>query len=92
VTENVTPPVALSQSPPPYPETAKASGVQGTVIVKYAVAADGSVSLAKAVRGPSELRSICEETVKSWRFKPALLAGSAVSVWRIARFPFRLKS
>jgi protein TonB len=92
VTENVTPPVSLSQPAPSYPAAAKAAGIEGTVIVKYAVGADGSVTVAKAVRGPAELRAACEATVKSWRFKPAMLDGSAVSVWRVARFPFRIKT
>ena len=92
VTENVTPPVSLSQPAPAYPAAAKAAGVEGTVIVKYAVGADGSVTVAKAVRGPQELRAACEAAVKSWRFKPAMLDGAAVSVWRIARFPFRIKT
>jgi protein TonB len=92
VTENVTPPVSVSQPAPAYPAAAKAAGIEGTVIVKYAVGTDGSVTVAKAVRGPAELRAACEATVKSWRFKPALLDGAAVSVWRIARFPFRIKT
>ncbi|HEU5076492.1 MAG TPA: TonB family protein [Polyangiaceae bacterium] len=92
VTENVTPPVSVSQPAPAYPAAAKAAGVEGTVIVKYAVGTDGAVTVAKAVRGPAELRAACEATVKSWRFKPALLDGAAVSVWRIARFPFRIKT
>src|SRR5688500_3715992 len=36
VTENVTPPVSLSQPAPAYPAAAKAAGIEGTVIVKYA--------------------------------------------------------
>lgn len=92
VTENVTPPVSVSQPAPAYPAAAKAAGIEGTVIVKYAVGTDGSVTVAKAVRGPAELRAACEATVRSWRFKPAMLDGAAVSVWRIARFPFRIKT
>jgi len=30
--------------------------------------------------------------VKTWRFKPALLDGQPISVFRIHKFPFRLKS
>ena len=92
VTEDVTPPAPISQSMPAYPSAAKAAGVEGTVIVTYVVTESGSVTGVRAVRGPAELRGVCEAAVRRWKFKPAMLDGRPVSVRRVARFPFRIKT
>lgn len=92
VTEDVTPPVPINQGMPAYPSAAKAAGVEGTVIVTYVVTESGAVSGVVAVRGPAELRGVCEAAVRGWRFQPAQLDGRPVSVRRIARFPFRIKT
>ena len=92
VTEDVTPPVALSQGMPAYPAAARTAGVEGTVIVTYVVTEAGEVTAVKAVRGPPELMAVCEAAVRSWRFKPAVLDGTPVAVRRTARFPFRIKT
>lgn len=92
VTENVTPPQPISMPSPPYPESAKAAGVEGTVVVKYVVDESGAVTSVEALKGPPELASVCVATVRSWRFKPAVSDGHPVSVIRQARFPFRIRT
>lgn len=92
VTEDVTPPKALSMAAPPYPADAKAAGIEGTVVVKYVVTETGEVTNVSAVRGPEELRAVCEAAVKGWKFEPALKDGKPVAVHRMARFPFRIKA
>ena len=77
---------------PSYPSAAKSAGIEGTVIVAYVVTESGAVSSVKAVRGPAELRGVCEAAVRGWKFKPAMLDGRPVSVRRIARFPFHIKT
>jgi protein TonB len=92
LTRDMTPPSPLAQSAPSYPSDAKDSGVEGTVIVRYVIQQDGSVSNVRAVRGPAELRAVCVAAVQRWRFKPAMLDGRAVAVSRTASFPFRIKT
>jgi protein TonB len=92
VTEDVTPPKALNMSAPSYPADAKAAGIEGTVIVKYVVTESGEVTNVSAVRGPEELKAVCEAAVKNWKFEPALKDGKPVAVHRMARFPFRIKA
>lgn len=93
VTEEVTPPVAVAGNvKPEYPAEAKASGVEGVVLVKYVVSESGSVTDVKILKGPSELASVCLAAVKSWRFTPAILEGKPVSVVRVARFPFKIRT
>jgi protein TonB len=92
VTESVTPPTPVSQSAPGYPAEAKAAGIEGTVIIKYVVSERGDVTSAELVRGPAELAPACLTAVKGWRFQPALLEGRPVAVYRMARFPFRIRT
>jgi periplasmic protein TonB len=92
VTEDVTPPVPISQPGPAYPAAAKAAGIEGTVIVKFVVTESGNVTDVQAVKGPEELKAACIAAVKGWRFKPAMQDGHAVSVFRIAKFPFHIKT
>ena len=92
VTENVTPPSAIVQTPPAYPADAKAAGIEGTVVVKYVVTETGAVTNVQIVRGPPELHAAVLAAVKSWRFRPAMLDGQPVAVSRVFRFPFRIKT
>lgn len=92
VTEDVTPPRAISMQPPSYPADAKAAGIEGTVVVQYIVTEKGEVKDVTAVRGPLELTAVCVAAVQAWRFMPAVKEGQPVAVHRIARFPFRIKT
>lgn len=92
VTEDVTAPVPIAQAQPSYPDEARSQGIEGTVVVKYVVDETGKVSAAKVVRGPRELHAACLSVMKTWQFQPALLDGKPVSVYRVARFPFHLKT
>jgi protein TonB len=91
--ENATPPVALeSNASPDYPAEARAKGMEALVIVKYVVDVEGRVTQVKVMRGEEPFASAAVAMVKTWRFKPALLDGQPISVFRIHKFPFRLKS
>ena len=92
VTEDVTPPKALAMQAPSYPAEAKAAGIEGIVVVQYTVTETGEVEEVEAVRGPPELTAVCVAAVQSWRFSPAMKDGEPVSVRRMARFPFRIKT
>jgi len=92
ITENVTPPVAISNTVPVYPAAAKASGIEGTVVVKYVVTEAGAVTSIQVVRGPPELHEAVIAAMRTWRFKPAMLDGHPVAVSRVQRFPFRIKT
>ena len=76
-----------------YPEKAKADGVQGRVMVKFIIEADGSVSNAEVVRGVSPecdaeaLRVI--NAMPSW--KPATKDGQNVRVHYVVPIYFRLQ-
>jgi len=76
---------------PPYPSEAKASGIQGSVVVELTVDTHGIPTSAKALSGPIELRHTAEAYALKWKFSPVILNG----VPQYARFkltmPFRLR-
>jgi len=56
---------------PVYPELAKRMRISGVVHVEATVAADGSVTAAKATTGNKMLTPAAEDAVKRWKFVPA---------------------
>ncbi len=57
--------------PPVYPEIAKRMKIGGVVKISATVAADGTVTEAKAVSGNRMLVPAAEDAVKHWKFTPA---------------------
>lgn len=56
--------------PPTYPEIAKRMRISGIVHVEATVAADGSVTAAKATAGNKMLSPAAEDAVRRWKFVP----------------------
>lgn len=84
----------LGNSAPEYPETARKKGIEGTVILKVSVDADGqpiSVTVATS-SGHDLLDAEALRTVRSWRFQPALAHGQAVAGLVMVPIVFRLHS
>jgi protein TonB len=71
----------LRNPPPPYPRESRLSGEHGTVLLAVSLSSDGSVqSLAiKESSGFSRLDTAALQAVKSWKFRPAKLAGVSIS-------------
>ncbi len=61
---------AVIKVQPPYPEMAEKYHIEGIVVVKVSVAADGKVTQAEFVRGPNIFRSVSLDAAKRWSFKP----------------------
>jgi len=61
---------AVKKVQPPYPEMAEKYHIEGIVVVKVSVAADGKVTQAEFVRGPNIFRSVSLDAAKRWSFKP----------------------
>jgi TonB family protein len=77
-----------------YPASAKAAGIEGTVVVRFVIDKAGQPSQVKALRGPAELRPACEARVKGTKYSPAKdkATGQAVSVFHHKRCVFRIKT
>ena len=89
--EDATPPMpAKTNSVPPYPQEARASGKTGMVILKIVILADGTVANVQVMRGDEPFVSAAIDTVKHWKYEPARFKGQAITVYRIIQIPFKL--
>jgi periplasmic protein TonB len=78
VSESAERALLTAQSSIAYPDNAK--GQQGTVILQLLIGRDGSVQDAKFVQGSLAFARAAIDGVQSWKFKPYLMNGRAVSV------------
>lgn len=86
------PPRVLDWTDPPYPEQARQQGIEGTVVLKLTVGADGrprNVSVARSA-GHTALDQAAVAHVRKTRFSPALREGDAVAAAISFRVRFRL--
>lgn len=74
-------PAATDAPRPPYPRAARQRGLQGVVMVRVAVSADGLPTevFIKESSGHPMLDDAAVEAVRRWRFSPARSAGRAVA-------------
>jgi protein TonB len=74
-------PEAITRVPPEYPEIARASGMEGTVMLQALVGKDGKVKDVRVVKSIPVLDDAAVKAVKGWVFKPALSNNKPVAVW-----------
>jgi protein TonB len=86
------PPRILDWTDPPYPEQARQQGVEGTVVLRLTVAAQGAPSNIRVSKssGHTALDEAAVAHVRRARFDPALKDGEPVSVTITFRVKFRL--
>lgn len=80
----------ISSTRPVYPAAAKESSVQGTVTVSASIDAAGKVVSAAAVSGPMMLRQAAADSVKQWKYSPALVDGKPAPTQVTVNVEFRL--
>ncbi|MBZ5544541.1 MAG: M56 family metallopeptidase [Acidobacteriia bacterium] len=92
VDKDVVKPVPIFKPEPTYTQEAKDAKLQGTVILRVTIGADGNVSHVKVVSPPlgKGLDEKAVEAVQTWRFKPATKAGKPVAVKSDIEINFRL--
>lgn len=92
VGNGVSAPVRIFGPQPLYTEDARASRIQGTVILQGVVNSDGSVSHLEVLKGlPLGLSESAITTLKSWKYKPAMKDGTPVAVHYIFTVNFTLQ-
>ena len=84
-------PEAITRIAPDYPEIARASGTEGTVMVQALVGKDGKVKDTKVVKSIPMLDAAAAAAVKQWVFKPALSNNKPVAVWVQVPVKFTLR-
>jgi protein TonB len=86
----VEPPVKVRHVAPKYPELARTTGVEGTVIVECRVDVDGRVADTRVLRGHPLLNEAALEAVQQWAYRPTLLNGRPVAVLMTVTVRFQL--
>lgn len=83
----------LENPRPPYPISARRRGLEGTVVLRVEVLANGTCGRleVKSGSGHEILDSAAAQAVKSWRFSPARRGGDALTAWVDIPVTFRLK-
>ena len=81
---------AVIKIPPPYPESCRTKGVEGTVIVQFDITPEGNVTNAQVIQTPNQcfVRTVLK-SVSGWKFPP-VSSGSAMRYGVIEKFDFRL--
>ncbi len=102
--ENATVPKPVAtNAQPAYPKKLRDEGITGRIVLKLHVHRDGTVRGAKVLSKKTSATTEEEKkmaanaflkavikVVKTWKFKPATLAGKPISVWHKVNIPFEL--
>jgi protein TonB len=79
--EQALPPRIIESTEAPYTESARAKGIEGSVVLMVLVRRDGSVGAATVSEGLEvSLDQSALRTVKAWKFAPAMRNGKTVEV------------
>jgi protein TonB len=70
----------------------KSEGIEGTVVVRFVITESGDVGSVSVVKGHPRLDPIVIQTVKTWKFKPAMVDGKPVATYQVARFNFKINT
>jgi TonB family protein len=84
-------PKKIKNAAPVYPGDARASRVEGTVVLEATISPEGRVTNLKVVRGIPLLDTAAVEAVRQWRYTPTMLNGRAVPVIMTVSVTFRLQ-
>jgi TonB family protein len=88
---NVTQAKLLSSVQPIYSQLAKAQHIFGDVMVDALIDANGRVTTMKVISGPTLLQQSAMDALRQWKYRPALLNGSAVPMHLTVTLQFRLQ-
>jgi TonB family protein len=87
----VSDPIAIYRPDPPYSEEARKAKYQGTVVLYIIIDASGVVTNCQVVKPLGlGLDEKAVDTVKTWKFKPAMKNGTPVAVRVMVEVSFRL--
>lgn len=77
---------------PAYPSAPRRLGIQGTVLLRVHVLADGRIGdvLVERTGGHPDLDQAATDAVRRWRFEPARRGAEAVAMWVLLPVEFRL--
>ena len=78
--QGMTPPQPLSRQSIDYTPQARAAQVEGTLIAKCVITTEGSVRDCRVIKGVPHMNEAVVDALHSWRYRPVMYQGKAVSV------------
>lgn len=75
---------------PTYPRGAMEREIEGVVVAKVTIGADGGVSGVEFMQSNPAFERTVRNTVQSWKFLPFVINGQPASVYSVFRFVFKL--
>jgi TonB family protein len=80
ISDSVANGLLIKRVDPVYPPTARAAGIQGTVVVEATITKEGRVRTTRVISGPPQLQGAAMYAVGQWTYRPFMLNGQAVEV------------
>jgi TonB family protein len=80
VSQGVTQGLIIRKVAPIYPEEARKTRVEGSVVMSAVIGKDGSVAKLEVLSGPTPLVDAAVDAVKQWKYRPYMLRGEPVEV------------
>jgi TonB family protein len=77
---DVKPPKLLSSALPVYPQIARSSGIEGSVVVDASIDPNGNVIATKVISGPPILRQAAVDALRRWKYAPGTLNGTPIAL------------
>jgi protein TonB len=75
---------------PPYPEGARANGVEGRVVMQATILKSGAVGHLHVSEGDTALRGAALDAVSKWRYRPYLVKGEPAEVVTTVTVDFKI--
>jgi TonB family protein len=82
--------VIIRKVAPIYPQSARESGIEGTVVLQGVISKEGRIIRLQVVSGPQILQQAAIDAVKQWEYQPWMLNGAPIEVETTLRVPFSL--
>jgi protein TonB len=82
----------IRKTMPVYPPIAKATGMQGTVVLQATIARNGTIANLHVVSGSTMLQQAALDAVRNWLYRPYLLNGEPVEVETTVNVVFKLQN
>jgi protein TonB len=79
----------ISKIAPVYPKQAKATGVEGTLVLKVLISDTGKVTNVSLIEGNPILATAAMRAVRQWRYRPYVRAGKSLAFQTIVLLDFQ---
>jgi protein TonB len=84
------PTILLKKVEPKYPKTAKASRIEGVVVLNAIIDKKGHITTLQVMSGPEILANEAVEAVKQWEYEPYKYKGAVIEIQTTITVTFAL--